>query len=221
VRGPNWRGLGKSKVPIVSAVREATAEDVEALRNQPKLATAGRITKLRAHHHQLALCFAAGWTNVQIREETGRSLNSISAFRNDPMIQELVAQLLPQVQAKAVDHEAERIASMHRTARMAQYSVESRFQQELEDGDPVPLRDSLQLLNQYNDRFGPIALKAQVNVNATFEDRMGQHWEDRMRKTRQRTATPRTVAIPPPRVIDVVPTEIHDSAPLEPMRRRF
>lgn len=181
MRGPNWRGLGRAKVPVISAVREATAEDIGELRNMPKAAPKGRVGKIRDHHHRLAVLFAAGYTNVEIREITGRSLQSISNFRNDPACQELTEFYRPQIMHEAIDRERYRYALKDRRSMLAEEMLTERFQDAAEGGEPIPTRDLQAAIVDHDRKFGPIELKASVNVDGTFASRMAAITERSMK----------------------------------------
>jgi hypothetical protein len=175
-RGPNWKGIAKAKVPVATAVREATQEDVERLRQQAPLPkTASRLKKLKDGHHWVAMLIASGYSNVQINEITGRSLNSISMLRSDPAMLELVAGYRDHVRERVFDGATETLRNVEKAARIASRQ-KLELLQAVDEGDaePLPVRDLVAIESQYFDRFGPIKAKANITAKGDFADQLAQ-----------------------------------------------
>jgi hypothetical protein len=174
-KGPNWRGMAKAKVPVASAVREATQEDLERLRSQgPIQQTKSRLKTLKDSHHRCAILFAAGLTNRQIAEVTGRSLNNISLLRNDPGMKELTESYRAEAHAGILAEVQDMERDMVRVQRLSVQGLLEKYQEAAESGQWPADRDLNTTFANMADRIGPIKSKGIISTKGDFADRLAE-----------------------------------------------
>ena len=148
------------------ATRPLTEADLPALRE--KAAPLARLQTLRDSHHRVARLMASGLTNVQIAASCGHSLPSISRYRADPAMQELVAHYRSLVTSDWLSAEEEftalALSNMVKTERM----IADKLDEADETGDLPSFRDLVSIGSDRMDRFGYGKKSSTTNVNVNY-----------------------------------------------------
>lgn len=103
--GPDQvRTRGAIRQPLFAEYeRDLTEADLEALASIPRGSAAPTLVSIRASHHSLARCLAAGMTPQQAGLVTGYSPSRISILQNDPAFTALVADYKREAQSVFAD----------------------------------------------------------------------------------------------------------------------
>ena len=150
----------------ILSIRPLTEADLSVLRE--KSAPLARLQSLRDSHHRVARLMATGLNNVQIAEATGYSLQSISRYRSDPSMLDLVAHyrdLVTEDWRDETDHFHQlAISNMLRAERMLSDKLELAD----ESGDLPTYRDLAAISSDRMDRFGYGKRSSQTNLNIDY-----------------------------------------------------
>lgn len=150
----------------ILAVRPLTEADLPALRE--KSAPLARLAALRDSHHAVARLMATGLTNIQIAAQTGHSLASISRYRRDPSMVELVAHYRALITSEWLDEVDQFQRDWRVVATKALRTINDHFDDAEERGDLVPYNRAQSTLSDYGDRFGYGKKSATVNVSVNY-----------------------------------------------------
>ena len=150
----------------ILSVRPLVESDLAVLRE--KSAPIARLQTLRDSHHNIARLMAAGLSNVRIAETTGHSLPSLSRWRNDPALQELVAHYRTIVTEEWRDE----VDSVQRYAMSNMLKAERMLSDKLdkadEEDDLPSYRDLVSITSDRMDRFGFGKRSSQTNLNVDY-----------------------------------------------------
>lgn len=150
----------------ILAVRPLNEADLPALRE--KSAPMARLTALRDSHHTVARLMASGMTNVQIAETTGHSLGSMTRYRRDPSMMELVAHYRALVTDEWLN-DVDRISSMSVSAiAKGLRTIHDHFDDADSRGELVPMNRALNVVSDLMDRFGYGKKSQQTNLNVNY-----------------------------------------------------
>ena len=148
------------------SVRPLEESDLAVLRE--KSAPIARLQTLRDSHHNIARLMAAGLTNTQIAQTTGHSLQSLTRWRNDPALQELVAGY----RAVVTEEWRDEVDSFQRLAMSNMLKAERMLGDKLdkadEEDDLPTYRDLVSISSDRMDRFGFGKRSSQTNVNVDY-----------------------------------------------------
>lgn len=159
-----------AKHPTILGVRPLTRDDLAILRERRVGSdrSGGIVKRLRDPHHRLARLVAAGLSNIEICERTGRSIGSLSLHKSDPAFQELVAKYREKVDA-AYERQMDEYAYVAIQNQLAgEYMIAEHIEEAQETGELLPMRTLLALTADRADRFGYGKRQMNVNVNADF-----------------------------------------------------
>lgn len=166
--------------PEVSDIRVLSRADLAVL---AVARPTNMVQKLSDSHHRVARAVAAGLSNAEVAEVTGRSINGISMLRQDPSFRELVAHKRAMIDAEfasAADPVIELLQSV-RTKSLAM--IEDKIVAAADAGEFLPSRDLATFAELGLDRTGYGKVNRNVNVNVDFAAAL--------EKARTRSATAR------------------------------
>ena len=147
-------------------VRPLDESDLPALRE--KSAPMARLTNLRDSHHAVARLMASGLTNVAIAEALGHSLQSMTRYRRDPAMQELVAHYRSLITDNWLEDQ-DQITRMSVSAiTKGLRTIHDHFDEAEATGDLVPLPRALNVVSDLMDRFGYGKKSATLNMNVNY-----------------------------------------------------
>lgn len=176
------RGRVIAKSPEVSDIRVLSRADLSVLTIKREVST---LQSLSDSHHRVARAVAAGLSNAEVAEITGRSINRISILRQDPSFRELVAHKRAMIDAEfaiAADPVIELLQSV-RTKSLAM--IEDKIDAASDAGEFLPSRDLATFAELGLDRTGYGKVNRNVNVNVDFAAAL--------EKARARSASPRQI----------------------------
>lgn len=173
------------QTPEVSDIRELSRTDLSVLAApRPK----NIVQSLSDAHHRVARAVAAGLSNAEVAEITGRSINGISMLRQDPAFRELVAHKRAMIDAEfaaAADPVVELLSSV-RTKALAM--IEDKIVDAMDKQEFLPSRDLATFAELGLDRTGYGKVNKNVNVNVDFAAAL--------EKARARSTAARTIEAP-------------------------
>lgn len=159
--------------PTILNVRALTRDDLMVLRdpgrtNNPDSSGGTILQRFRDPHHRLARLIAAGLSNTEINERTGMSLGRISAHRNSPAFEDLIAKYRDRVDA-AFEREQDEYAKLA-TGNMlkAESMIAEKLEEHEENGTLPPVRELIAISRDAADRFGYGKRQTNLNINADF-----------------------------------------------------
>ena len=150
----------------ILTVSPLTEADLPALRE--KAAPIARLTALRDSHHAVARLMASGLNNVQIADSLGHSLASLSRWRSDPAMQDLVAHYRTLVTEEWLN-EVDQISKMSVSAiAKGLRTIHDHFDDADDRGELVPMNRALSVVSDLMDRFGYGKKSSTTNVNVNY-----------------------------------------------------
>jgi hypothetical protein len=150
----------------ILSVRPLIEADLATLRE--KSAPVARLQTLRDSHHNVARHMASGLSNVQIADVTGHTLGSLSRWRRDPSMQDLVAHyraMITEEWHEEVD-QIQRYAT--RNMLKAERMISDKLDEADETGDLPTFRDLVSITSDRYDRFGYGKRSSSTNLNIDY-----------------------------------------------------
>ena len=150
----------------ILSVRPLVEADLATLRE--KSAPIARLQTLRDSHHNVARHMASGLNNAQIANITGHYLGSLSRWRADPSMLDLVAHyrsIIIEEWRDSVD-EVQRLAT--RNMLKAERMLGDKLDEADETGDLPTFRDLVSITSDRFDRFGYGKRSSSTNLNIDY-----------------------------------------------------
>lgn len=156
--------------PDIVSIRPLTREDLVLIdqKRDPLRSGGSAVARFRDPHHRIARLFASGLRGTEVQAQTGFSYNRLSALRNDPAFQQLIAVYRNKIDERFAEGQDEFYETATANMRKAERMIAEQLEEADENDVHLPIKTLDAIAAGRMDRFGYGKRETRLNVNMDF-----------------------------------------------------